>query len=122
MDTAVWGVTGSAGGVGGVGGRGAGGVLGSCWGSGRCFWIGMWIIDLGALPALGRILGGQGGGVDLAWRAVGSVGVPVGSCGAWWGLMAVLWAGAEECGRWEAVRVLVACCLLPAAFLNYDFC
>ena len=26
------------------------------------FWIGKWIIDLGALPALGRVLGGQGGG------------------------------------------------------------
>ena len=25
-------------------------------------WIGKWIIDLGALPAFGRVLGGQGGG------------------------------------------------------------
>jgi hypothetical protein len=41
-----------------------------------------------------------------------------------------LWAGGEECGRWEAVRVLFACCLLPAAccllpaarYLTYDFC
>ena len=34
------------------------------------------------------------------------------------GLMAVLWAGAEECGRWEALQVLSACCLLRI----YDFC
>ena len=33
------------------------------------------------------------------------------------------WVGAEKCGRWEAVQVLFACCLLPAACcLTYDFC
>ena len=39
---------------------------GEClWGLvGRCegrLWIGKWIIDLGALPAFGGVLGGQGG-------------------------------------------------------------
>ena len=39
-----------------------GGVLGvGGGGSGRRLWIGKWIIDLGALPALGSVLGGQGG-------------------------------------------------------------
>ena len=46
MGTAVW----DGAGVGGVE------VLGGCWvvggGSGRRLWIGKWIIDLGALPAL----------------------------------------------------------------------
>ena len=53
------------------------------------FWIGKWIIDLGALPALGRVLGGQGGGgVDLVLRALGGV---WGACGAWWGLVGAWW-------------------------------
>ena len=34
----------------------------------------------------------------VALRAVRAFGVPVGCCS---GLVAVLWAGAEECGRWD---------------------
>ena len=43
----------------------------------------------------------SGGGAVLLWvalRAVRAFGVPVGCCS---GLVAVLWAGAEECGRWD---------------------
>ena len=58
--------------------------------------------------------------LGVALRAQGGVGI---ACGVWWavcggslwGLLAVLWAGAEECGRWEALQVLSDCCLLPAA-------
>ena len=75
--------------------------------------------------------GDHSGGVavllGVALRAQGGVGI---ACGVWWavcggslwGLLAVLWAGAEECGRWEALQVLSACCLLPAACCpTYDF-
>ena len=46
-------------------------VLGGCWvvggGSGRRLWIGKWIIDLGAVPALWRGFGRAERGVfDLA--------------------------------------------------------
>jgi hypothetical protein len=37
-------------------------------------------------------------GVDLALRAVGGV---WSACEVLWGLAAVLWAGAEERGRWK---------------------
>ena len=70
--------------------------VGGWWGALGRLWIGKWIIDLGALPALWRILGGQGGGSDLALRALGGV---WSACGSWWGLVGrggVLWAGAEE--------------------------
>jgi hypothetical protein len=40
--------------------------LGSGGGSESGLWIGKWIIDLGALPALWRVLGTQGG-VFLTW-------------------------------------------------------
>jgi hypothetical protein len=33
--------------------------------------------------------------------------VPLGSCGVWWGLAAVLWAGAEECG--DICRKCIGC-------------
>ena len=61
----------------------------------RGFWIGKWIIDLGALPLSAGFGAVREGRFDLALRAQGSV---WSVCGAWWGLMAVLWAGAEECG------------------------
>ena len=52
------------------------------------FWIGKWIIDLGALPALGRVLvRSSGGGVEgtgrrleCLWGVVGSCGGLVGGC------------------------------------------
>ena len=47
----------------------------------------------------GRFWAVKAGGVDLALRATGGV---WSACGAWWGLMAVLWAGAEECGGYGA--------------------
>ena len=62
---------------------------------------------MGALVALGRFLGGQGGGSCLGVEGTGRQL----EClwGSWW----VLWAGAEECGRWndgiiDAV-ILVTC-------------
>ena len=82
-------------------------------------------VTLGALLLLlvefRSLLGGvesSGRRLECLWVLVGSYG---GLCG---GLVAVLWAGGEECGRWEAVRVLFACCLLPAAcclLRIYDF-
>ena len=43
-------------------------------------------------------------------RALGGV---WSASGAWWGLVGVLWAGAEECGRWNDgiidVVILVTC-------------
>jgi hypothetical protein len=48
--------------------------------------------------------------------------VPLERFADWWGgcvgvlrCLADWGAGAEECGRWAAVYVLFACCLLPAA-------
>ena len=35
------------------------------------------------------------------------------ACGVWWGLEAVLWAGAEECGDGEASGFIF--CLMPYA-------
>ena len=66
-------------------------MLGSGGGSGRRLWIGKWIIDLGALVALGRFLGGQGGAF-LTWRESTGRRLEclwglVGSCGVLWGFM-----------------------------------
>ena len=41
--------------------------------------------------------------------------------GVWWGLEAVLWAGAEECGDGEA-RGFKVCLLTADCCLTYDFC
>lgn len=54
-------------------------VLGGCWvvggGSGRGFWIGKWIIDLGALPALWRGFGrsGRGGVIADLWAGAAKI-------------------------------------------------
>ena len=44
----------------------------------------------------------KAGGVVLALSAVGVSAASAVPVGAWWGLVAVLWAGAEECGRWNS--------------------
>ena len=93
-------------------------------------WIEKWIIDCGSGRVWGAAVRGAAcrcfladpAGVplwvfvainaehfDLALRALGGV---WSAYGALWGLAAVLWAGAEECGRWAAVEVLSPCCLL----------
>jgi hypothetical protein len=46
-----------------------------------------------------------------------SKGVPLLCLWLWRGVLAALWAGAEECGRFRQVRLFCACCLLP----DYDF-
>ena len=48
------------------------------------FWIGKWIIDLGALPAPQGSGAVNAGRLDLVLRAQGGV---WSACGAWWGLM-----------------------------------
>ena len=82
------------------------GVLGV--GGGECLWglvgrlVGVPGLECGLLMEFsarsGWFLGGQGGRFDLALRVVGGVWSACGVGGAWWGLVAVLWAGAEECG------------------------
>ncbi len=58
----------------------------------------------------------KAGRFDLVLRALGSV---WSACGASWGLVAVLWAGGEECvsGRRCGYDLPAACCLL----LTYAF-
>jgi hypothetical protein len=57
-----------------------------------------------------------GGGAVLLWAALKALGGVWSACVCVVGLMAVLWAGAEECGSQWQVWVLSACCLLPAAW------
>ena len=101
---------------------------------GECLWVsGRLVWSLGGVCGLesglliwvlcllsGRVWGGQGGGSDLALRAVGSV---WGACEAWWGLTVVLWAGAagvllRRCSAFMMCLLPAACCLLT----TYDFC
>ncbi len=87
-------------------------MLGNWWESGRRLWIGKWIIDLGALPALGRVGGGQCGALGLGIDGTGQRGsVPTGRCGGLWLSYERVLKSAAVMGR---VRVLFVCCLLSA--------